>query len=833
MSNWISLSDPSSGNSVVETSRHGYTIFEVRMGQKARFQLNVDRIRYLQSRRHMIYFVAQGIDNFGEETWLEWNNGPAPMALHEYFNHLNGGSEDYTPDTVRQIGRNYITAFKVGEDGRVDWNTPKYPSYEPKEKGHGVWLEGLYYYPEWNNMGAFIIGVEQPQVVSLFARVRNYANYDPDENFISEDTGSLQNVKYGETIDLHIETHRIIPGRYSAEVEILHQGTRVYNGKKRFPLENYANPNNPALEYNLEMKESLFVDPAWKQATGHPDGATQTYTVRFTFSPGDVLENRTEMDGGLAPGSPVVKEFDLEITTTIFDFILPKLGVTPQIVSVQEETLEPIEHEECRFTAIEVAVKDQDPVEILRENTEQGTLTANLVNPVIPVVAGNGDDKEVTIQLEGVNTEECGEDPSHHNNIFVYDEAVGEWSPEESGDKLVLKPKYEYPDGMSGVNSTSDVNVDLLDIRNVLEYIWPINDSLIQGHTLSVSTCRYTREINFSVYPDIKWELAVEFIVNQSNYRAVNMPSGNIFARHQEKSREAGYRRWLMNRRGRVPITIGVGLSAEWNNGNSKRSFTNEFADRIQLAGEMVANSVNILQEAINFARGVAQQTALPVGFDIRYPKFAIVGKWYLERIDNRTAANIVGEIGFGFKPLIGAEVVIDIIGAAIAMASYGATGNPAAARIINNFRRGLDRLGASVVFEASFYGELEIAVDALKIDAVRGIDMQGKSTIGGKMGVTIVLSINADIGQASGANFVPIDVSFRAAARAHGFFGGEVVLDSDEEGVFIQPTLKFSGITLSVLIEGEIGWWKSDFRVEEKVVDKGDLPLEKKYFTK
>uniref|UniRef100_UPI0025BE7F71 OmpA family protein n=1 Tax=Chryseobacterium sp. TaxID=1871047 RepID=UPI0025BE7F71 len=356
-----------------------------------------------------------------------------------------------------------------------------------------------------------------------------------------------------------------------------------------------------------------------------------------------------------------------------------------------------------------------------------------------------------------------------------------------------------------------------------IQYIWPIATNPNQFH-LHIHTCRYYSKENrttvlIKAYPDIKWELALELLVNVTNYKAVNMPPGSVYARHQEKSREQGYKRRVMNESGKVPISIGVGLSAEWDNGEMKRSFTNEFSDVIEPVARMIANAINLVQHAINYAQSAAKATAIPVGFDIRYPKFTVVGKWYLERINKRSELSVIGEVGFGFQPLIGAEVVIDILGCAIALASYGATGNPAAAKIIEKFRGGLEKLGASVVFTATFYGELAMMVDALKIDSINGIQMQGKTTIGGKMGVTIELSISIEVGRVSGTKAKPI-ITFRAAAKADSYFGGDFVIDSDEKGLFIQPILKFSGVVISVEIEGEIGWWKSNFKIENKVIE-------------
>ncbi|QXU51200.1 OmpA family protein [Chryseobacterium sp. D764] len=433
--------------------------------------------------------------------------------------------------------------------------------------------------------------------------------------------------------------------------------------------------------------------------------------------------------------------------------------------------------------------------------------------------------KNLIIDITGFQTNECFRDSKgkHKKQALIVD--VGQAIDKGDTVKTFTTPSFSY-----GVYSNlSRVNV------YPIEYIWPSATNPNQFH-LHVHSCRYFSNekrttVLIKAYPDIKWELALEFLVNVSNYKAANMPPGSVYAKHQEKSRQAGYNRMRMNETGKVPISIGVGLSAEWDAGREKRSFTNEFADKIKLVARMIATAVNIVQNAINYAQSAAKETAIPVGFNMRYPKFTVVGKWYLERVNERNTLSVIGEVGFGFKPLIGAEVVIDILGAAIAAASYGATGNPAAARIINKFRGGLEKLGASVTFTATFYGELEIMVDALKIDSINGINMQGKTTIGGKMGATIELSVSVEIGTVKGTKSKPI-MTFKAAAKADSYFGGDIVLDSDSKGLFIQPILKFSGVVLSVEIEGEVGWWKSNFKVEEKAIKEETFYLEKKYLT-
>lgn len=432
--------------------------------------------------------------------------------------------------------------------------------------------------------------------------------------------------------------------------------------------------------------------------------------------------------------------------------------------------------------------------------------------------------KNLTVDIQGFDTKACFKGrEKHKKEITVID--VGQALDKGDTKQSFTVPSFNYK-----------VYSDLSKFNAFpIQYIWPSATQPNHFH-LHVHSCRYfSREqrttVLIKVYPDIKWELAFELLINVSNYKAANMPAGNIYAKHQEKAREAGYKRWRMNETGKVPISIGVNLSAEWDAGKQKRSLSNEFSDKIRPVARMLASAVNILQNAVNYAQSAAKETAVPAAFNIRYPKFTVVGKWYLERVGENKTLSTIGEVGFGLKPLIGAEVVIDIIGAAISAASYGTTGNPAAARIINKFRGSLEKLGASVVFTATFYGELEMAADALKIDSINGIQMQGKTTIGGKMGATIEMSVSVEVGTVKGTKAKPI-LTFKAAAKADSYFGGDFIIDSDEKGLFVQPVLKFSGAVLSVEIEGEVGWWKSNFKIEEKVLQEETYYMEKKYIT-
>ncbi|CAM3770823.1 OmpA family protein [Flavobacterium branchiophilum] len=290
--------------------------------------------------------------------------------------------------------------------------------------------------------------------------------------------------------------------------------------------------------------------------------------------------------------------------------------------------------------------------------------------------------KELEIEIIGFDTKKCFQEKIKQHKQLTRVIDIGQI--ENDGNDVVQK----FEAAKFSVKVYSDLSAFNL---FPLQYIWPAsttpNKVYIHTHSCRWYSNPSNATVLIKVYPDIKWELALEFIINASNYKAANMPAGSTFQKHNEKAREVGYKRWQMNETGKVPISIGIGLSAEWNDGKTKRSFTNEFEDRIKIVAKVISGAINILQEAINYVQSAAKTTAIPVGFDIRYPKFTVVGKWYLGRINNLPTLNTVGEVGFGFKPLIGAEVVIDIIGLAIAASSYATTGNPAAARIIGQWR--------------------------------------------------------------------------------------------------------------------------------------------------
>ncbi|WP_028887527.1 hypothetical protein [Tenacibaculum ovolyticum] len=804
-------------NRVVEKKRVAsgisYKVFEIPKGKSIGFRLKATtgtiNIKETQER---VYWIAQSTKEFKSATFLGWKSGAAEKELHEFLDMLDdepGKWKDYG------VKSNYIKSFEVVKGEFI--YKPKSISYNGSEEGKGIWLEACNYYPSYGSQGAFLIPVASPYikefVVNKMVGQENLCVYDAKTKELQDE------IHYCDFIEFTIKTHNILTEDFTGSITVECEGNILETIELN---ESHVLPQfegTPA--YNATyIKRKVYLDLKWVELLGHEEGSSKSYSFDVAFKLKDPSCFKHDVDASKIKKS-IQKNVFYEEAWSINE---EEVEAVPQIAEIFEPQVVTMEFEECRYTKLTVShdiektndagkkTKEKREYTILEET--DGCLSTNENIPTFAVIAGDKTNKpKIEIAISGLDRSECNGEHKNAKLIIFNDGKTTEMA-------MADKPKGVTTINLEVVSSLSEFNL------YPLKYIWPsfISPNVYRTH---VATCRYARPLLVNVYPDIKWELAFEFLVNVSNYKAANMPAGIIYTKHNEKSREAGYARWLMNKQGELPISLGVGLSAEWDNGSHKRSFTNEFQTKIKPFVKTISTAAEIVQNAINYAQGVAKQTAIPVGFDVRYPKFTIVGTWNLVPYKNRTA--IVGDVGFGFKPLIGAELIIDIIGVAIAAASYGTTGNPAAARLINKFRKGLDKLGASVTFTATFYGELEIMCEALKIHSINGIDMSGKTTIGGKMGVTIILKMEVGIGKLKGRKKKAI-INFRALAKADAFFGGEMVFDSDDKGLYMQPILKFSGVMLTVEIEGEVGWWKSNFKIEEKVLKEETKTLAKRY---
>jgi outer membrane protein OmpA-like peptidoglycan-associated protein len=427
-------------------------------------------------------------------------------------------------------------------------------------------------------------------------------------------------------------------------------------------------------------------------------------------------------------------------------------------------------------------------------------------------------DKNITIDITEYQNKACFREKGKHQKKII-----------------VSSPEYSKPLEKVGTSLTFPVrsNLEYLDPAP-LHYIWPkvfANEYFVHAHS-----CRYfsndkNATIVVNAYPDIKWELAFELKIDVENYSHNHMPAKyRIFEKHQKIATKEGYKRWLLNKNGEIPIVVGIGLKAEWDDAQRKVSLTKEWEKKTEVLAKGLAKSVDLIQGAINVCRGVLEATSIPISFGVNYPKFEVVASWYLQKEDNYLNLAMVGKVNFGAKPFIGANATIDLIAAAVTIASYGTTGSPAISKIVSKIRKAGKKVGAEISADAKFYGEIEIMFNDLLINSIKGTQ-GGFLLIGGEMGMKLIVEVKA--GNNPWYRKKEPIIEFDAIARATGdaYFGGEMKIDSDERGIYIEPTLLFSGLEVTLEAEVTIGWFKDS--VEKKfteVVPKKEIKLNKHY---
>ncbi|MBQ4821275.1 OmpA family protein [Aquimarina sp. MMG016] len=437
----------------------------------------------------------------------------------------------------------------------------------------------------------------------------------------------------------------------------------------------------------------------------------------------------------------------------------------------------------------------------------------------------------ITINIDSYNTDKClREDTNLGHDTMV---RIKELTMDRNGTGVIEK-SGTAPIQQVVYSTFAPNGKQALTYLEAFNYFWPINANT-NNYKYYINSCRYYADKNnptliIKAYPDIKWELAIEIAMEVSNRRSTNMErAGGSFAQHFEKNRQDGYARYLIGKQGRLPIGIAVKLGVEWNGGQHKKSFSNEFKGKIEPFAKSVSTAANLIQNAVNLAIGVAKRTAIPISLNILYPKFVGAIVWYLKREEKTKKIAVTGELSLSFKPLIGARAEIDLIAVAILV---GSAGNPAVANLASKVRGGLAELGTGLTFTLAIIGRLNFSVEAIKFDTINGADFSGKTTIGGELGAEIEFILQVGFGSSSVAQAKPI-INFTAAIKGEGYFGGELEFDSDDNGVFVKPTLKFSGVKITGYIKAEVGWWLSpSIEMEHQVTPPEEMPFSKKYLT-
>ena len=428
--------------------------------------------------------------------------------------------------------------------------------------------------------------------------------------------------------------------------------------------------------------------------------------------------------------------------------------------------------------------------------------------------------KEITVNASTYETDKClrkGTSEEHDKQVKV----------------LELTPKgengtFEY-DGAKPVKHKVYSNLSTI-FTFPIQYIWPINNTTNQ-FKYHINSCRYYSNnekatVVVKAYTDIKWKL--NFFVNLTNELAVAWQNFSP-AEHKEMQKKAGKigaeKRWKQK-----DASFGFELVAQWNklskdSFKEKESFKVKYETKFKKLYDLFSSIGNMSKGVTNKTKGTVRNIGfknVPVSFAILPPNVNLDGEWYLERA--KVKGQAISQIGtkvvidFNAKPLIGLEITIDLIGAAVGVvagAISGGTAAPGAMKLYNTIKDALNKgvdLGND---DLGIKANMDIYVDLVisnKISTGLGFSFNtvGDPNPEGKLELANKLSVELKAGVLIKGELSLIVVSVKgyfkaeASGKASVTFGHAVKYDKD--GLYYQPQLGFDGLNAEYTVIASAG---------------------------
>ncbi|MDQ8014866.1 MAG: hypothetical protein REI96_20630 [Flavobacterium nitrogenifigens] len=392
-----------------------------------------------------------------------------------------------------------------------------------------------------------------------------------------------------------------------------------------------------------------------------------------------------------------------------------------------------------------------------------------------------------------------------------------------------------------------------------LKYIWPtknIIDSKIKTLGITADTCRHHHNINLTVFPDIKWELAFMFALKNPLAYTYSAGKDNkdvddkakrdlIYADAHKKAYNSGNDRNKLRQGKEIDSEFFLTLKGKFNKVEStfptryenEQEYGAKFAQKVSDFLDILAKLKSIANNTKNAAGGAARNPKSrlgnavdndPFSFEILSPKVGGVIQWEAEEIKegvHKGAVCTTGTLKLVADPLIGAEFTVNMLAVASKM-------NPIVYTIKKGIDVGLDALGGYMKLDLKFYGALNITIEALKINSLEGVKLSDKpAKIDGKMGIELIFRLYASGKiEAWGCD---VQLSFSAEASAHAYFGGTAVIKADSKGIYADIEGKFSGLLFSAKFEIKVGKYFKKVSINNEVVLPDEIfPLGVYYLT-
>lgn len=442
--------------------------------------------------------------------------------------------------------------------------------------------------------------------------------------------------------------------------------------------------------------------------------------------------------------------------------------------------------------------------------------------------------QDVTIDITEYQNTAC------HKGIGKHTKNIKINSPEYPKPIDKVADKLNFP-----INSSIDINNPM-----PLQYIWPLyNLTKIGGaeksidsatnYFIDVHSCRYfsndaNHTIQIKVYPDIKWRL--EFFINLTNDLSVKWANQSDYKLKELQSKAGkigAERRWKQKE-----ASIGFSLVAKWNNDKRNEELKHKYDTKFKKLYD-VFNSLGALSDGItNKTKGAVRSISpkgLPVSFVVKPPNLSFTGDWYLSHPkDNKLIIGTDLKLTLKADPLIGLEITIDLLGAAVFVAaeivSVGTAGPQALElykKIQTQLKKGInfgdDKVGVKTSID--IYMDL-IITGTISMTSEFKFNTSGKAKDSDfKLASEAKLKTELKVGIKIKGEAVIVIVKASAYFEASGTGTASITfghgINYDDKGLYYRPKLGFDGLDITYIVRVSaclaVKIAKDGYKIDEK----------------
>lgn len=494
--------------------------------------------------------------------------------------------------------------------------------------------------------------------------------------------------------------------------------------------------------------------------------------------------------------------------------------------------------EPCHYTWIK-AHKEDEEITLFEEKKEGIKL-----DPIeIGLITGDVNPYLLTLSTN-LKTEECKtqQHTKGADSVFYFPAKL---SSEKQGIKI-QKIDYSSVDLLIPYKYIRDHKA--LGMVNIFpfNYFW-LNEKDVQKHVVMVDTCRYTIPVKINVYPDIEWEIKVEYACeNPIKYRDSWVKMRQARVDDAVNKAQAGD---VDGYDGNLETNFKIGAGVTYSNVQKEISY--EFAGKIRpiletflkikqtvnklIGGEKAQNDgFNFLPEKMKNACAslAAKLKRQPVMLEIGSPSVSFELN-YKNVYNPPSPLSVVRQLEahFKFSPFLTGKGTLDLIAIASEVPYIG--------RIVKAVDTALVALNIKAVFAISVIGEIgfEIIVSALYHEKT-GFKIFNKDNYSveakGRFGLEVELSAEGNWKIKTWLLWGDEhSIKAGASAKASSFFEPTLGFGADKKGPYLEGAVKFKGI--KIILEINAGIDNSGFNRSKDIVivEEPDEPIfgGKKYF--